>query len=242
MTIKAVIFDFIGTLTELADYSLEKAEDKMFRSLASSYRISHKNFFETYRRAHGKYREIRYEQLVEITNAVWISEALNNLGCKTMPQDEKISAAVNIFFVSYLSALRLQSNARLTLRKLSAKYKLGLITNFTYAPVIHASLRKLKLTSFFNVVLVSEAVGWRKPSPKIFQKALKKLDLKADEVVYVGDTPLEDIQGAKSVGMKTVFMPSQFNSLEDMKKAPCKPEYVIENLIEIIKILNSFDD
>ena len=89
MTVKAVIFDYIGTLTEPVGFSLEKAEENMFRSLADDYDITHEDFFKAYKIAHDKYREIRYKQLVEITNAIWLSEALENLGYKTKPQDEK---------------------------------------------------------------------------------------------------------------------------------------------------------
>ena len=37
-------------------------------------------FLEAYNEAHLKYRKIRYEQFKEVTNAVWVSEALCNLG------------------------------------------------------------------------------------------------------------------------------------------------------------------
>lgn len=237
--IKAVIFDFIGTLTKLVGYSLERAENKMFRSLvANGYNTNNKNFFEAYSKAYQKYREIRYEQLIEVTNAVWISEALNNLGYSTIPQDKRIKTAVNVYFKNYLTALKLRRSAKLTLYKLSQNYKLGLVSNFTYAPIIYAGLRKLRINGFFLVVIVSETVGWRKPSSRIFQEALNGLRVKVDEVIYVGDNPSEDIQGAKKVGMKTIFVPSQFNSLSDMQKASEWPNYVVRDLHEVLGILS----
>jgi putative hydrolase of the HAD superfamily len=236
---KAVIFDFIGTLTDMVGYSLEDSENKMFRSLiASGYNLDRKEFFEAYERAHHKYWNIRYGQLKEVTNAVWISEALNHLGCAITPDDEEIKTAVNVFFENYLKALKLRPHAKKTLQRLSQEYQLGLISNYTYAPLIYAGLRKLKINEFFNVVVVSDEAGWRKPSPKIFREALRRMHLKADQVIYVGDTPLEDIEGAKKAGVKTVFIPSQFNSLEDMLKAPLQPDHVIEKLSDIFKILD----
>ncbi|MDH5448673.1 MAG: HAD family hydrolase [Candidatus Bathyarchaeota archaeon] len=237
--IKAVIFDFIGTLAELTWYSLENSIDKLFRSLvANGYNTNCESFFKAYKEAHDKYREIRYGQLVEVTNAVWVSEALNHLGYTTTPQDERIKTAVNVFFEDYVHALKLRPSTKLTLQKLYKNYKLGLVSNFTYAPVIYAALRKLKINGFFNAVIVSEAVGWRKPDPKIFQEALERLHVESDEAFYVGDTPLEDIQGATNVSMKTVFIPSQFNSLSDMQKAAQPPDYTVENLGDIVEILN----
>jgi putative hydrolase of the HAD superfamily len=111
-----------------------------------------------------------------------------------------------------------------------------LISNFTYAPVIYAALRKLKIKKFFNAVLVSEDVGWRKPNKKIFQEALRRLDVNAKETVYVGDCPSEDIAGAGAMGMNTVFVPSQFYSLEDLTESKQKPDLIVKNICELQKI------
>jgi len=238
--IKAVIFDFIGTLANLVGYSLEKAEDKLFRSLLKSgFNLSRENFFEAYNKAYQRHCKVRYQQLIEVTNAVWISEALGYLGYNVTPEDERINTAVNRFFEDYLAALKLRSSAKQTLMKLYNRYKLGIVTNYTYAPVIYAALRKLKINDFFNVVVVSEAAGWRKPNPKIFHEALKALSVEADEAIFVGDTPSEDIEGAKRVGMKTICIPSQFNSLEDMQRAPQRADYTIEKLSDILAIFNT---
>jgi HAD superfamily hydrolase (TIGR01549 family) len=237
--VKAIVFDFIGTLCELVSYSLEEAEDKMFTSLVrNGYNLEHESFFKAYDEAHQKYREIRYEQLVEVANTVWISEALNSLGHTTSPEDEGIKTAVTAFFEDYLTALKLRPSARSTLKKLCQEYKLGLISNYTHSPLIYAALRKLQIDKFFDVVVVSEAVGWRKPSPRIFQEVLRRLRLRADEVVFVGDTPLEDILGARRMGMHTVFIPSQFKGLADLENASLQPDYVIENLSDVPEILN----
>jgi len=238
--IKAVIFDFIGTLTDLVGYSLERAEDKLYRSLLKSgFILSRESFFETYNKAQQKHRKVRYQQLIEVTNAVWISEALGYLGYNVTPEDERIKTAVNRFFEEYLAALKLRSSAKQILTKLYDRYKLGIVTNYTYAPVIYAALRKLEINNFFNVVIVSEAAGWRKPNPKIFHEALRTLLVDANETIFVGDTPSEDIDGARSVGMKTIFIPSQFNSLDDMQRAPQQADYTIEKLCDILAILNA---
>jgi HAD superfamily hydrolase (TIGR01549 family) len=157
------------------------------------------------------------EELVEVTNSVWISDALNCLGFKTSPEDARLKTAVNVFFQDYLGSLELKHCARRTLVRLSKRYKFGLISNFTYAPVIYAALRKLGVNRFFSAVLVSEDVGWRKPNRKIFQEALRRLGVNAEEAVYVGDSPLEDVGGAASADMRTVFS-SQLYNLKDLRE------------------------
>ncbi|UCH31944.1 MAG: HAD family hydrolase [Candidatus Bathyarchaeota archaeon] len=236
--IKAVLLDFIGTLTELVGYSLEKAEHKMLRTLIENgYNIDNKSFFDAYAKVHQKFYDIRYEQLIEVTNAIWISETMNNLGFDTEPEDEGIRKAVDVFFEDYLKALKLRPHVIPVLQKLSKGYKLGIVSNFTCASVIHAGLRELKIYDYFDVVLISDAVGWRKPSPRIFHEALRRLKVTSEETLFVGDTPAEDIKGAKNVGIRTVFISSQFNSVSDMQKAIQQPDYIIENLQDLIRIL-----
>jgi putative hydrolase of the HAD superfamily len=239
--IKAVIFDFIGTLTKLIGYSVEAADRKLFNSLTQDgYNMSMDDFLVAYERANERNSEIRYRRLVEVTNAVWVSEALNYLGFDTKPDDEAVKTAVNVFFKDYLYGLRLRPSVKTTLQKLILEYKVGLISNFTYAPIIYAALRKLSINQFFNVVLVSNTVGYRKPHPKIFRRALNVLRVKPCEAVFVGDRFVEDIQGAKNVGMKTVFIPSQFNNVKDVEKTEQTPDYIITNVHDILRALYTY--
>jgi len=88
--------------------------------------------------------------------------------------------------------------------------------------------------------LVSEEVGWRKPNIKIFEETLRRLDVTAEETIYVGDSPLEDIKGAKAVGMKTVFVPSQFYSFENLHESQQKPDIVMNDTKELYDKLPIF--
>jgi len=234
--VKAVITDYIGTLTNARNYNLEASRAKLHKILTETgFETRLDAFLAAYNKAHEKYRVIRYRKLREVTNAVWVSEALNALGYKTSAEDARIKAALNIFFQDYVDSLELRAYAKSLIRKIAENCKLGLVSNFTYAPVIYASLRKLGINQFFNAVVVSEDTGWRKPHKRIFQTALQRLQVTAEETVYIGDSPLEDIEGAKAVGMKTVFVPSQFYTLEDLRGINQQPDIIAENLHEIYK-------
>jgi len=236
MPIKAVIFDFIGTLANVKNYNLEDSKMKLYRAIVDAgFEVGAESFLEAYSQAHERYRVIRYEKLREVTNAVWISEALNNLGFQTNPEDMHIKTAVNVFFEDYIKSLELRQYAKGMLKKISTDYKLGLVSNFTYAPVIYAGLRRVGISQFFNAILVSEEVGWRKPHMKIFEETLRRLKVKAEEAIYVGDSPLEDISGAKAVGMKTIFVPSQFYSINNLYESKQEPDFIFKNIYELYK-------
>jgi putative hydrolase of the HAD superfamily len=229
--IKAVIFDFIGTLTNVVDYDMENSKMKLAQAIIEAgFKTSTEEFLQAYSQAHEKYRVIRYEQLVEVTNAIWISEALNRLGFNTKQEDTKIKTAVNAFFEDYIETLELRPGADNLLKELAITHKLGLISNFTFAPVIFAGLKRLDINKYFNVILVSDETGWRKPNTKIFKEALRRLKVTAEETVYVGDSPQEDIKGAKAVGMKTVFVPSQFYTFKNLTESKQKPDLIAKDL------------
>lgn len=233
---KAVLTDYIGTLVNARSYSIDASRKKLHKALTEAgFETGMAEFLEAYTEAHEKYRVVRYEQLREVTNAVWVCEALNKLGYNTSADDSRIKTALNVFFQDYVDSLELRPYAKKLTERIKENCKLGLVSNFTYAPVIYASLRKLGINHFFDAVLVSDENGWRKPHKRIFLEALRKLQVTAEEAVFIGDSPLEDIKGAKEIGMKTVFVPSQFYSLKDLQDSREKPDFVAGDLSQIYR-------
>jgi putative hydrolase of the HAD superfamily len=103
--------------------------------------------------------------------------------------------------------------------------------------VVYCSLRKLGISNFFNVIVVSGENGKRKPHQKIFQDTLQRLKVNADETVYIGDSPTEDIKGAKAAGLKTIFVSSQFYSFTELQKSGQNPDFIMADLEEILQNL-----
>ena len=92
-----------------------------------------------------------------------------------------------------------------TLLQLKGKgLKLGIVTD---APRLKAWLRlaSMKIADFFDVVVTYEDTGRLKPHRLPFMAALKKLNVKPDECLMVGDMPQRDIIGAQELGIKTCF-------------------------------------
>jgi putative hydrolase of the HAD superfamily len=233
---KAVLTDYIGTLVNSRSYSIDASRKKLHKALTETgFETGIAEFLEAYTEAHEKYRVVRYEQLREVTNAVWVCETLNKLWYNASADDPRIKTALNVFFQDYVDSLELRPYAKKLTKRMKENCKLGLVSNFTYAPVIYASLRKLGINHFFDAVLVSDENGWRKPHKRIFLEALRKLQVTAEEAVFIGDSPLEDIKGAKEIGMKTVFVPSQFFSLKDLQDSRKKPDFVAGDLKQIYR-------
>ena len=234
MTCKAVLLDYIGTLVEPQNYTLETSKRNLHRVLCQvGLKSSRKEFLEAYAEAHEKYRKIRYKELREVTNAVWVSETLNNINCKTHPEDPRLKGALNSFFQDFINSLKLRPHAKKLIKTAAEHCKVGLVSNFTYAPAIYASLRKLGINQYFNTVLISQEIGWRKPHRIVFDQVLKILQAEPNGALFVGDSPTEDIKGAKTLGIRTVFVESQFNTLANLKKCGVQPDIAVQDLKEV---------
>ena len=234
--IKAVVTDYIGTLVNANYYNMDASQRTLHEALANAgLETGLEEFLEAYTHAHEKYRVVRYEQFREVTNSVWVCEALNSLGCSVNEDDSRVKAALNVFFQRYVESLTLRPYAKKLLKRMKEHCKLGLVSNFTYAPVVYTSLSNLGINQFFDAVVVSHESGWRKPHMLIFQDVLGKLGVTAEEAVFIGDSPLEDIKGAKQAGLKTVFVASQFFSIESLRESGEKPDFVAKGLDEVYR-------
>lgn len=58
----------------------------------------------------------------------------------------------------------------------------------------------------FDFILASESEGYAKPSTRMFEIALERAGVAPDEVVHIGDSMVEDIQTAESLGIRAVMI------------------------------------
>lgn len=118
-------------------------------------------------------------------------------------------------------------------------YKLGVITNTVTSRVEHVrmGLRKIDVEKYFDVVVTSVDVGYNKPDERIFQTALKAINVKPDEAVMVGNRISSDIMGGNRIGMKTVLFKWNERYLNEITTPEEQPTCIISSLKELPKIL-----
>jgi putative hydrolase of the HAD superfamily len=80
-----------------------------------------------------------------------------------------------------------------------ANFSLGLISNGK-TPFQEDNFKALGLSEYFSSVIVSEAVGLRKPHPEIFQLACQQLGVIPQHCVFVGDHEISRHSRCKSFG------------------------------------------
>jgi putative hydrolase of the HAD superfamily len=79
-----------------------------------------------------------------------------------------------------------------------------------------------------------------KPHPEAFRAVLAAVAGDADpvppeEAVFVGDRPIDDISGAKALGMRTVLLPGS-----DVPPGPVEPDAVVERLADVLALVDGW--
>jgi putative hydrolase of the HAD superfamily len=216
--IKAVLFDLDGTLLD-RDESVKKFIDDQYDRL---HRIVGHILRETYIKRfivldkHGYvWKDKVYQRLVEefqITAMTWeelLQDYLSEFKNHCVPFPNLIS----------------------TLDKLKSRdIRLGMITNGRGQFQLD-NIKALGIGKYFDTILISEWEGIKKPDPEIFKRALNQLNVSAQQSIFVGDHPENDVKAAQNVGMKGVWKKDpQWESIE--------ADYIVDDLAELLLFLN----
>lgn len=205
--IKAIGFDLFNTLITVEPQTIGEAMRRLLKSLQKGgFALDYESFKQAHRQAALGFLEETRRDGRETHNRFWISAALKSLGYNVPPDDPRIAAAVDGYFSAFFPYCHLVPGTREMLGTLSGKYRLGLLTNFTHPPAAREILNRVGLMPFFDMVLISGELGYRKPHPSVFRQLISDLDVEKNRILYIGDDPESDITGAYQAGLQPVWM------------------------------------
>ncbi len=194
LPVKAVFFDFDDTLqSRKGAYRLycEAFLDKYFPAVSDAERAQKLDEMEEHVDGGYKDREVYFPEMIELWQ--W----------RDHPPLPELYDSFNFDFGKYVVLL---PGAVETLRELKRRgYILGAVTNGV------SSLQNIKLDTagirdLFDVVVVSGDLGIYKPDRRIFDEACRRAGVKNEEALFVGDHPVNDIDGALGAGMPAIRM------------------------------------
>ncbi|MEM2099023.1 MAG: HAD family hydrolase [Candidatus Bathyarchaeia archaeon] len=234
--IKAVLFDMFDTLMIIEhDHAFYQPSLKKTHTFLVQQGINIS--FDAFHKAYVKARDALYaeadKQMAEPHFNLRIANALHSLGYTYDANHDIVHGATAAFYAEFMCYVRLDKNAKDVLKKLHEKYKLGIVSNFAIPECVFKLLEQHGLARLFDVVTVSAAVNKRKPCPEIFQEALHKLGVEAKNTVFVGDTAEADIQGAKNVGMKTIYIERRKQKEIEQNR----PDITIKDLSQLLEAI-----
>jgi putative hydrolase of the HAD superfamily len=236
---KAVGFDLVGTLCSAGTREDDCVRELCLELSRGAVSVPCQEFLQAYNRAALEYLEIRKTTHREVSNRVWIAEALETLGMNLEKDDEVVRRAVDAYFRPYVARIHVPKYVAPILSDIRRSFKIGLITNFTHAPAVRDILQKNDLAKSFDSIVISDEVGWRKPHPNIFQKFLDDVSVDPLETFFVGDDLRYDITGAKTIGMRTILLQSEDTKFSESyyttlkKPDSARPDVILKSLYEV---------
>lgn len=235
-TVRAVFFDFGGTLYDYA--TLEAAEAESLVELARwagsaaepaailrAHREALRRVFHVYLpRPFYLHRDLFRDALTDM---------LQSLGA---PVDaEQLARHRAAQWRRHARDFRLRDGVVETLQTLRRRgVHLGIVSNIDEDQLAHL-LPLADIAAYFDSVLSSERARSCKPDRGIFEAALRHAGCPAAEGLFVGDTLAQDIAGANQVGLRSALLWHR-NDRDPPNTLP-RPDHVIRHIPDVLELL-----
>ncbi|HVO27856.1 MAG TPA: HAD family hydrolase [Candidatus Margulisiibacteriota bacterium] len=236
MTIRAVLFDFGGTLYDYA--TLEAAERESLVELARQLGINaepgaiqhaHR---EAMRQVFRQYLPRRFYLHRNLFRDAVIG-MLESFG--VAPDAARLDRYRAAQWQRHARDFTLRDGVSATLATLRQRgVHLGIVSNIDDDQLAHL-LEIAAIGSYFDSILSSEQVQSCKPDRTIFEKALERAGCAAGEALFVGDTLAQDIAGANRVGLQSVLLWHRTD--RDPPDAEPRPRHVIRRIPDLLDLV-----
>jgi putative hydrolase of the HAD superfamily len=234
---KAVFFDMDDTLCDFTS-SERQARRIMCEEVARDYNLDSSLVEEAYRTI--SLEALKRHPNMEVNLSLWPTvqdfraeawgRVFSKLGLRNYEPAPSLAAQHERIRREHL---RLYPDALPILNALHGRFHLVLVSNGP-ADVQRDEANLLGLSRFFETMLFEGELGFGKPDRKVFDLALSHARSAPAEAIFVGDSLLTDVQGAKGAGLQTVWVNRNGRPREDNK---LQPDFEIRALIEFEAIL-----
>ncbi len=181
------------------------------------YQMMNKNLWINYQNGHISAQQLQHQRFQTWADKLQVS-----------PQD------LNSAFLAAMAEICIPVTGAVSLlNALQGRAKLGIITN-GFTELQQVRLERTGLKDHFDLLVISEQVGFTKPHRGIFDHALSLMgNPPGERVLMVGDNPESDILGAMNAGLHSCW----FNKEMKPAIAGITPDYQVSSLLELEKLL-----
>ncbi len=148
------------------------------------------------------------------------------------PRLYELAMAINDEFSKHTN-WQLYEDVLPTLEKLRAQgYSLGVISDWGLA--LGPILRQLRLTHYFDCLVISAANRYAKPAPQLYETALQRANAISDYTVHIGDSYLHDVLGARSVGITPILLDRPRRLFK--QQVDCLLVHSLDELLDLLEV------
>jgi 2-haloalkanoic acid dehalogenase type II len=223
--VRAICFDLDNTLWDVWPVIM-RAEQRMYDFLAQRYpRVVASVTLEMMRSAREQTAAAHPQMRHDFTflRKQTLREHAREFGYAEAMAEEAFDA-----FIQARNEVDLYADVVPALEQLRKRFRLFTASNG------NADLARIGIAHFFERTIAARQVGALKPDPAIFRKVIEGTDLQAHEVVYVGDDPELDVEGARGAGMEAIWIDRE-GSKWPPQIAPAT--HTVRSLTELLELL-----
>ena len=197
-----LIFDFFGTLVQYTAGAFHTAPYARTHAylLQQGFAIPYEAFEATFT-AVSDAMEARRKQTYREYHMDELGRGFFKMAFDIEVPDETVKALVSVFMQEWERGIVYLEGLDNLLERLASQYRLSILSNTHLPGLIPAHLAAMGIAQHFAQVMTSVEVGICKPHPVIFHHALEQLGIAPHEAIYIGDTYVDDFQGATSAGI-----------------------------------------
>jgi putative hydrolase of the HAD superfamily len=193
-----VLFDFFGTLVDYGDPAEYPRTVRHLATLGLAY--PPEEFAERWNATWQPFEERcrldhREFSMIEVGNHFLTTELGRD------PDPSEVDDLIDVFVTEWNQSVLYLDGLRDWIDALSQRFRLAIVSNTHESRLVPGHLATMGIADYFDVVVLSVDVGWRKPHPAIYAAALQRLGIQARDAVFVGDTHVADYVGPQEVGM-----------------------------------------
>lgn len=118
-----------------------------------------------------------------------------------------------------------------TLNQVSNKYKVAIISDAQWV-FAEPEIKMLGLDRFFKIRILSSRLGFKKPDERLFIRAMRRLRVRPEDSVYIGDNLRKDIVGPKKAGMKFILFGQEFKESNALR-----PDGIFSDYSELERVI-----
>ena len=234
--IKAILFDMNGTLRMREPHEpTQRAAFSRLRELLRKEDASDE-YWEELTRRQKAYSYWAQEKLIQLSeDEIWTRWILPDIPRK---QVEPVAAELTLAWSERKGRTVPKPGAEETIVELKRRgYRLGVISNTMSSLDIPRSLVTFGWKDYFDVVVLSSFIKFRKPAPEPFLEAAHMLGVLPSHCAYLGNRASKDIVGCKRAGFALgVIIESPSGPCEDEQNQLIKADTVIHSLSELLEI------
>jgi putative hydrolase of the HAD superfamily len=237
--IDTILFDNWNTLVQAPALMRSGASVEIFqRSLrGEGLEIDCDRFIEVYRGiAREQVAEAEANGWTEIDYKKRLILTLGELGVREPRRSQLALRAWGDYMAEWPKQTSFYPETPRLLEDLKGRYRLGVVTNFMDGPTARRVFSDLGYDAIFGSLIVSAEVGYMKPAPILFEKALEELGSKPENTLMIGDSYEADIVGAHGVGIRGVLLDLQGAPAEHVRNS----DAVIKSIGELPRVLSCF--